>query len=80
MKSELKDAFSFFYLLHAFFFTGPPARPLGPITVHAAGAAQCPNVSNDVVKSTCVGVCSPRLREASDWLLTQHAHGGVRQV
>ena len=60
---------SFFYLLHASFFTGPPARPLGPITLrplrsttmYAAGAPLCPNVSNDVVKSTGVGVCSTRL-------------------
>ena len=50
---------SFFYLLHASFFTGLPARPLGSIMVRAAGAPLCPNVSNYVVKFTGVGVCPP---------------------
>ena len=61
VKSELGHI-SFFYLLHASFFTGPPAR-----AVHAAGAPLCPNVSNYVVKFTGVGVCSPRLAGHSEF-------------
>ena len=84
---------SHFSLLLAFTTTEGPARPLPSITMHAAGASACPKVSNNAVNFTGVGVCSPRpaghsefctyqtrLRDASDWLLTEQAHGGVRQV
>ena len=75
------------------YITGPPARPLGPVTMDAPGASAWPNVSVYVANFTGVGVCSPHpdghrefckyqpdSRVASDWLLTEQAHGGVRQV
>ena len=40
-------------LLLAFTTTGGPARPLPSITMHAAGALQCPGVSMYAVNSPC---------------------------
>ena len=41
------------------FFTGLPARPLGPITVQAAVAPQCPNVSMYAVNFVRAWVSAP---------------------
>ena len=76
------------------FFMEHPAHPLGPITMQAAVASECTNVSNydaylrawvsaphaQLDTASSASTYQTRLQEASDWLPSEQAHGGVRQV
>ena len=96
VERELMDVVpsSRFCLLLVFTTTEGPARPLPSSTMHAAGASACPNVSTtthilrawvsaphaQLDTASSASTYQTRLRDASDWLLTEQAHGGARQV
>ena len=54
---------------------GASSASAGPITMHAAVASECTNVSMYVVKFTGVGVCSPRPAGHCDFCKYELAYG-----